>query len=308
MAKAKSFTEKIKITGYDELFGGSSGGRCDAGIQEIPLIDLHTFRNHPFKVKDDEAMEKLVESIKENGILVPAMARPLKEGGYEIISGHRRKHAAKLAGFSSMPVIVRKIDDDEAVISMVDANLQRERILPSEKAFSYKMKLEALKHQGKRNDLSVRETSVPGERKLEARDIVAMDSGESAALVRRYIRLTELQQELLDKVDANELGLKQGVEISYLKKNEQKSFLAVVNELSAKPSVEQAARIRNLSRDGRCTKESIYAVLKEEKAKPRSFVIKQERLLDYFPENVSDDVIEKTIFQLLDQRKEKAGD
>ena len=152
MAKAKSFTEKIKITGYDELFGGSAGGKCDAEIREIPLADLRPFQNHPFKVKDDEAMEKLAESIKENGVLVPAMARPLTEGGYEIISGHRRKHAAELAGFSSMPVIVREIDDDEAVIAMVDANLQREVILPSEKAFSYKMKLEALKHQGKRND------------------------------------------------------------------------------------------------------------------------------------------------------------
>ena len=302
MARGRQFADKIKITGYDELFGGGAGGRCDAEIKEIPLADIRPFANHPFKVKDDEEREKLAESVKENGVIVPALARP-SEGKYELISGHRRKRAAELAGLTSMPVIVRDIDDDAATIAMVDANLQRERILPSEKAFSYKMKLEALKRQGKRSDLIEQVTCDPGEHRLKARDIVAKDAGESAAQVRRFIRLTELQQELLDKVDANELGLKQGVEISYLTKNEQKSFLSVVNELSAKPSVEQAARIRNLSRDGRCTKESIYAVLKEEKAKPRSFVIKQERLLDYFPENVSDDVIERTIFGLLDKWK-----
>ena len=307
MAKAKSFTEKIKITGYDELFGGSAGGKCDAEIREIPLADLRPFQNHPFKVKDDEAMEKLAESIKENGVLVPAMARPLTEGGYEIISGHRRKHAAELAGFSSMPVIVREIDDDEAVIAMVDANLQREVILPSEKAFSYKMKLEALKHQGKRNDLD-ETTCVPKEHKLKARDRIAYDAGESAAQVRRYIRLTELIQELLDKVDTNDLGLKQGVEISYLNKNEQRSFLLVVNELAIKPSVDQTIRIRNLSKDGHCTRDSIYAVLKEKPAKTRKIVIRQEKLAEYFPDDISDEVIERTIFQLLDQWKEKAGD
>ena len=303
MAK-RTFADKIKITGYDELFGGSAGGKCDAEIREILLSDILPFANHPFKVKDDEEMERLVKSVKENGVIVPALARP-SEGKYELISGHRRKHAAELAGLSTMPVIVREIDDDAATIAMVDANLQREVILPSEKAFSYKMKLEALKHQGKRNDLDEQLTSVPGERKLEARDKIAKDAGESAAQVRRYIRLTELLHELLEMIDANELGLKQGVEISYLNKNEQKSFLSVMKELSAKPKLEQATKIKKLSREGRCSRDAIYAVLKEEKNRPRSFVIKPEKLSNYFPDNVSDDVIERTIFALLDKWKKE---
>ena len=307
MAKAKSFTEKIKITGYDELFGGSAGGKCDAEIREIPLADLRPFQNHPFKVKDDEAMEKLAESIKENGVLVPAMARPLTEGGYEIISGHRRKHAAELAGFSSMPVIVRTIDDDEAVIAMVDANLQREVILPSEKAFSYKMKLEALKHQGKRSDIQ-EITSVRFGQRLDARKKVAEDAGVSGTQIQRYIRLTNLSPDLLDMVDQKKIGFNQAVEISYLNVSEQKLLVGVLEELNAKPSVVQANRIRALSKEKRCTKESIYAVLKDEVPKQRKFVIRQERLAEYFPDDISDEVIERTIFQLLDQWKEKAGD
>ena len=302
MAK-RTFADKIKITGYDELFGGSAGGKCDAEIREILLSDILPFANHPFKVMDDEEMEKLVESVKENGVIIPALARP-SEGKYELISGHRRKRAAELAGLSTMPVIVREIDDDVATIAMVDANLQRKIILPSEKAFSYKMKLEALKHQGKRNDLGDA-TSVPEEQKLFARDRVAKDAGESAAQVRRYIRLTELLHELLEMVDANELGLKQGVEISYLNKNEQKSFLSVMKELSIKPKLEQATKIKKLSREGRCSRDAIYAVLKEEKNRPRSFVIKPEKLSNYFPDNVSDDVIERTIFALLDKWKKE---
>ncbi len=300
---AKSFKDKIKITGYDELFGGSAGGDCDAKIKEIPLNELHPFKNHPFKVRDDEDMNKLIESIKENGVLVPAMARSRSNGGYEIISGHRRRHAAELAGLSSIPVIVRDIEDDEAVISMVDANLQRETILPSEKAFSYRMKLEALKHQGKRSDLCGDETSVPGERRLEAREKIAKDSGESAAQVRRYIRLTELIPGLLDRVDTGELGLKQGVEISYLNRNEQKSVLSVIKELSCKPSLEQAQKIKDLAKEGHCSRDSIYAVLREEPKKARKVVIKQDRLADYFSEDISDQEIEQTIFKLLDDWK-----
>ena len=292
---------------YDELFGGSSGGRCDAEIREIPLIDLHPFRNHPFKVKDDEAMEKLVESIKENGVLVPAMARPLEGGGYELVSGHRRKRAAEIAGLSSMPVIIREIDDDDAVISMVDVNLQREVILPSEKAFSYKMKMEALKHQGKRSDIQ-QATSVQFGQKLDARKKVAEDAGESSTQVQRYIRLTNLDTRLLDMVDQKEIGLNQAVELSYLNRTEQKSLASVLRELCVKPSIAQAARIRNLSRDGHCTKDAIYAVLKEEPPKTRKIVIRQDKLAEYFPEGISDKVIEKTIIQLLDQWKKKAGD
>ena len=306
---AKSFRDKIQITGYDELFGGSSGGACDADIREIALAELHPFAGHPFKVKDDEEMERLVESVKENGILVPALARTDKaSGGYELISGHRRKRAAELAGLSSMPVIVRDIDDDTSTIAMVDANLQREKILPSEKAFAYKMKLEALKHQGKRNDIGQEATCGPRDHKLKARDIVAEDAGESAVQVRRYIRLTELCEGLLDKVDEGNIGLKQGVEFSYLNKNEQRSLLSVLNELDIRPSTEQATRIRSLSKEGHCTKDSIYAVLHEEPNKPRKFVIKSDQLAKYFPENVSDEVIERTIFELLDKWKKQTGD
>ena len=303
-----AFREKIKITGYDDLFGGSAGGVCDADIREIALAELHPFMGHPFKVKDDEEMEKLVESIKENGILVPALARKAKSGGYEMISGHRRKRAAELAGLHSMPVIVREIDDDTSTIAMVDANLQRERILPSEKAFAYKMKLEALKHQGKRSDLVEESTSVPMEQRYTAREMVAKDAGESTAQVQRFIRLTELTEPLLDMLDKNDLGLRQGVEFSYLNKTEQKSLFSVLKELDVKPTMEQASRIRGLSKDGRCTKEAIYAVLKEEPVKPRRFVIKPDRLAQYFPENVSDDVIERTIFDLLDKWKKQTGD
>ena len=299
MGRTKSFADKIKITGYDELFGGSSGGKCDAQIMEVSLRELYPFENHPFKVKDDEEMEKLVESVKENGVLVPAMARPRKGGGYELISGHRRRRAAELAGLSSMPVIVREIDDDEAVISMVDANLQREVILPSEKAFSYKMKLEALKHQGKRMDL----TSGQNDQKLNARKRMAEDSGESESKVRRYIRLTELIPDLLNMVDENRVGFQPGVEMSFLNKTEQKTLLFVMKEMQVKPTVKQAIRLKALSKDGRCSRDAIYAVLKEEPCKPRKVVIRSDKLADYFPENVSEEVIERTIFDLLDEWK-----
>lgn len=198
-----------------------------------------------------------------------------------------------------MPFIVREMDDDEAVIAMVDANLQREKILPSEKAFSYKMKLEAIKHQGKRSDL----TSVQNEQKSDARKKVADDSGESAAQVQRYIRLTNLVDGLLEMVDEKRIGFSQGVEASYLNRKEQKAVLAVLAEMNASPSVVQMARLRELSREGRCTKEAVYAVLKEEPSKPRKFVIRQERLAKYFPDNVADDVIERTIYGLLDEWK-----
>lgn len=303
---AKSYKDKIRITGYDELFGGSSGGICDTQIKEIPLSELHSFKNHPFKVKDDGDMVRLAESIAEHGVLVPAMARPREDGGYELVSGHRRKRAAEMAGLRCMPVIVAELDDDEAVLSMVDANLQRETVLPSEKAYSYKMKLEALKHQGKKGGDAYNPTSGPGEQKLCTRDIVAKDAGESAAQVRRYIRLTELTEELLDMVDEGMVSLKPAVEISYLNRNEQKAFLSVLKELGRKPNLSQAVRIRNLSRDKHCTKDAIYAILHEDGNRARKFVIDPKRLTEYFPENASDEEIEQTIFRLLDKWREGA--
>lgn len=304
---AKSFAGKIKLTGYDELFGGDASGRCDAQLQEIPLRDLRPFAHHPFKVRDDEDMAKLTESIKDYGIFVPALVRPHPDGGYEILSGHRRAYAANKAGLTMMPAIVREIDDDEAVIAMVDANLQREKILPSEKAFSYKMKLEALKHQGKRRDLEEQSTSDHRDQKLGAREKVALDAGESGPQIQRYIRLTELNSDLLEKTDAGVIGLRQGVEFSYLNTVEQKSLNAVICDLEVHPSTAQASKIRALSKEHCCTKEAIYAVLREEPTKPRQFVIKSKKLAEYFPENVSDDVIERTIFELLDKWKAQTG-
>ena len=303
MAKVRQFADKIKITGYDELFGGGAGVKCDAEIREIPLADIRPFANHPFKVKDDEEMEKLAESVKENGVIVPALARP-SEGKYELISGHRRKRAAELAGLTSIPVIVRDIDDDAATIAMVDANLQRERILPSEKAFSYKMKLEALKHQGKRNDL----TSVHNEQKLMAREQVAEEAGESMAQVQRFIRLTELCSDFLKMLDEKKMALLVGVDLSYLDKDEQTIVLDQLKELQITMSTAQSGRIRELSNDGKCTAESVYAVLSEEKPKERKFVMKSKKISEYFPAETSQEEIEEIIFGLLDKWRESTKD
>ena len=307
MSKPIIDKSKIVITGYDDLFGGSSGGKCDADITEVSLKDLKAFKDHPFKVRDDEEMRKLAESIKEYGVLMPALVRPHPHGGYELISGHRRARAAQIAGKSFIPAIVMDVDDDTSIIAMVDSNLHREVILPSEKAFSYKMKLEAIKHQGKRTDIDEGTTSVPGEQKLFARDIVARDAGESAAQVRRYIRLTELTEDLMQMVDDGVVGLKQGVELSYLNKNEQRSVYSIIRDLSVKINLEQASRIKSLSKSGHCSRDSIYAVLHEEPIKPRKFVIKPDKLSEYFGDNVSDDVIERTIFGLLDKWKKEKG-
>ena len=303
MSKPIIDKSKIVITGYDDLFGGSSGGKCDADITEVSLKDLKAFKDHPFKVRDDEEMRKLAESIKEYGVLMPALVRPHPHGGYELISGHRRARAAQIAGKSFIPAIVMDVDDDTSIIAMVDSNLHREVILPSEKAFSYKMKLEAIKHQGRRTDL----TSVHNEQRLDARAIVAADAGESKAQVQRLIRLTFLIRELLERVDNGELGLVQGVELSYLNQNEQKSVNAVLKELKTKVSVNQARMIKSLSKSGHCSRDSIYAVLHEEPIKPRKFVIKPDKLSEYFGDNVSDDVIERTIFGLLDKWKKEKG-
>ena len=234
----KSSARNIELKSVDDLFA-TEESRADAQrekVQEIPLGELHPFRNHPFKVKDDAAMQDTVDSVREYGVLVPAIARPDPNGGYELIAGHRRHHASELAGKETMPVIVRDLDDDAATIIMVDSNLQREELLPSERAFAYKMKLEALKHQGARTDL----TSVQLGQKLSARDQVAKAAGESAIQIQRFIRLTELIPELLDMVDERKIALNPAVELSHLKKEEQTLLLEAMDSEQATPSLSQA--------------------------------------------------------------------
>ena len=285
----------IKITSYANLLGLSGDD-----VLLIPLCNHHDFKDHPFHVTDDEAMEKLVESVKEQGVLVPILVRRLPDESFEIIAGHRRKRAAELAGLNDIPAISKKMDDDEAVIAMVDSNLQREEILPSEKAFSYKMKLEALKHQGKRTDL----TSVRIERKLEAREQVAEDAGESVSQIQRYLRLTELVGGLLEMTDRKEIGISIAVELSYLPGATQEIVLEVMGELKAKPNIIQAERLKKLQQENMCTKEAIHAVLSEAPPKERKFVMKQNKLSEYFPPETTQEEIEETIYGLLEKWKE----
>ena len=282
----------IRISSFGNMIGISGDD-----VVLIPISQLQDFRNHPFRVTDDEAMDKLMDSIREQGILVPITVRKLEEEKYEIISGHRRKHAAELAGLIEIPAIIKKLDDDEAVIAMVDSNLQREEILPSEKAFSYRMKLEALKRQGKRTDL----TSVQIERKLEAREIVAEEAGESVSQIQRYLRLTELLPKLLEMTDRKELGFSVAVEISYLKQEEQEALLEEMEKVGVRPSPVQIERLKKLSQEGSCSADAIHAVLGEEPAKPRKFVMKSKKISEYFPQETTQEEIEQIIFSLLDQ-------
>ena len=240
----------ISLKGYDDIFS-TDQSRAEAKqerVQEIPLSELHPFEGHPFRVVDDEEMMKTAESVRDFGVLTPAIVRPDPDGGYEIISGHRRHRASELAGKETMPVIVREMDDDAAIILMVDANLQRETILPSERAFAYSMKLDAIKHQGERSDLTSRQ--VVG--KLEAADLVGADSGESGRQVQRYIRLTELIPELLDMVDNGQLKFNPAVELSYLAREEQQDFLSAMDYAQTTPSLSQAQRIKKLAQEGEC--------------------------------------------------------
>ena len=289
----------INLKPLDDLFA-TEESRADAQrekVQEIPLGELHPFRNHPFKVKDDAAMQDTVDSVREYGVLVPAIARPDPNGGYELIAGHRRHHASELAGKETMPVIVRDLDDDAATIIMVDSNLQREELLPSERAFAYKMKLEALKHQGARTDL----TSVQFGQKLSARDQVAKAAGESAIQIQRFIRLTELIPELLDMVDERKIALNPAVELSHLKKEEQTLLLEAMDSEQATPSLSQAQRLKKFSQQKMLSLDVMRAVMSEEKKTDLDRVtLKNETLRRYFPKSYTPKQMEDTIIKLLE--------
>ncbi len=295
----KSSARNIELKSVDDLFA-TEESRADAQrekVQEIPLGELHPFRNHPFKVKDDAAMQDTVDSVREYGVLVPAIARPDPDGGYELIAGHRRHHASELAGKETMPVIVRDLDDDAATIIMVDSNLQREELLPSERAFAYKMKLEALKHQGARTDL----TSVQLGQKLSSRDQVAKAAGESAIQIQRFIRLTELIPELLDMVDEHKIALNPAVELSHLKKEEQTLLLEAMDSEQATPSLSQAQRLKKFSQQKMLSLDVMRAVMSEEKKNDLDRVtLKNETLRKYFPKSYTPKQMEDTIIKLLE--------
>ena len=294
----------VSLKSFDDIFSTEESRQEEKleHIQQIPLSELHAFEGHPFRVVDDEEMQKVVDSVKEFGILTPLIARPDPYGGYEIISGHRRLHASELAGLESVPVIVREMDDDEAIIFMVDANLQRENILPSERAWAYRMKLDAMKHQGLRSDL----TSGPMVQKLATADLIGKDSGESGRQIRRFIRLTELIPELLDMVDEKQLAFRPAVELSYLKPNEQKDFLEAMDAAQATPSLSQAQRIKKLSQAGMCTLDAMCEVMNEEKKDDLSKVtISHEVLRKYFPRSYTPKQMEAQIIKLLDQWQKK---
>ena len=295
----KSSARNIELKSVDDLFA-TEESRADAQrekVQEIPLGELHPFRNHPFKVKDDAAMQDTVDSMREYGVLVPAIARPAPNGGYELIAGHRRHYASELAGKETMPVIVRDLDDDAATIIMVDSNLQREELLPSERAFAYKMKLEALKHQGARTDLTSRQ--VVG--KLEMADIVGKNMGESGRQVQRFIRLTELIPTLLDMVDERKIALNPAIELSYLKKEEQTLLLEAMDSEQATPSLSQAQRLKKFSQQKMLSLDVMRAVMSEEKKTDLDRVtLKNETLRKYFPKSYTPKQMEDTIIKLLE--------
>ena len=279
-----------------------SGSAADAAAKEqrteMPLSDLHPFEGHPFKVLDDELMAQTVESIKQIGVVSPLIVRPDPEGGYEILSGHRRLHAAQLAGLETVPVIVKEMDDDAAIIFMVDSNLQRENILPSERAFSYKMKLEAMKHQGERGDL----TSAQVGPKSWAAQVVAEEAGDSKSQVKRYIRLTNLIPEILDMLDEKKIAFNPAVELSYLKPSEQKEFLEAMDYAQASPSLSQAQRLKKLSQEGGCTLDAMCEVMNEIKKDELDHVtIKNEVLRKYFPKSYTPKQMQDTIIRLLEK-------
>lgn len=279
-----------------------SGSAADAAAKEkrteMPLSDLHPFEGHPFKVLDDELMEQTVESIKQIGVVSPLIVRPDPEGGFEILSGHRRLHAAQLAGLETVPVIVKEMDDDAAIIFMVDSNLQRENILPSERAFSYKMKLEAMKHQGQRGDL----TSDQVGQKSWAVNQLADDANESKTQVQRFIRLTNLIPEILDMVDEKKIAFNPAVELSYLKPSEQKEFLEAMDYAQASPSLSQAQRLKKLSQEGDCTLDAMCEVMNEiKKDKLDHVTIKNEVLRKYFPKSYTPKQMQDTIIRLLEK-------
>ena len=289
----------LALKGLDDLFSTEENRQEEQReqVQQIPIDALHPFTNHPFKVLDDEAMTRTVESIAQYGVLAPLIARPRPEGGYEIISGHRRQYAAKLAGLDTLPVIVRKMSDDAAVILMVDSNLQREHILPSERAFAYKMKLEALKNQGARSDL----TSDQVGQKLWSVEQVANDAGESKTQIQRFIRLTNLIQELLDMVDEKKIAFNPAVELSYLDESQQRDFLEAMEDTQNAPSFSQAQQLKKMAQQGEFSYEKAFDVMGQEKKSEKDTVtIKNETLRKYFPRSYTPRQMEEKIIQLLD--------
>ena len=297
----------VSLKGADDIFSTEESRQEQQReqVQQIPIGELFPFKNHPFKVLDDESMQRTVESVEQYGVLSPLIARPRPEGGYEIISGHRRQHAAQLAGLETLPVIVRNMDDDAAVLLMVDSNLQRENILPSERAFAYKMKLEALKNQGARSDLTCGQFG----HKLngaKARDIVADESGDNARNVQRFIRLTSLIPELLDMVDEKKIAFNPAVELSYLDESQQRDFLEAMNDTQNAPSLSQAQRLKKLAQDGHFSYDVAFAVMGEEKKDELDkVVIKNDTLRKYFPRSYTPKQMEDTIIKLLDQWQRK---
>lgn len=294
----KSSAKNVKLATVDDLFS-TEESRTSEKVVEIPLPDLHSFKNHPFKVRDDEAMMETADSVRQYGVLVPAIARPDPDGGYELIAGHRRRRASELAGKETMPVIVRDLDDDAATIIMVDSNLQREELLPSERAFAYKMKLEAIKHQGARTDL----TSVQVEQKLSARDRVAEEAGEKSGVqVMRYIRLTVLIPPLLDMVDEKKIAFNPAYELSFLKPEEQQMLLETMDYEQATPSLSQAQRMKKFSQDGKLTEEVMLAIMSEEKkGEPDKVTLTGDMLRKYFPKSYTPQKMQETIIKLLEQ-------
>ena len=290
----------LALKGLDDLFSTEENRQEEQReqVQQIPIDALHPFTNHPFKVLDDEAMTRTVESIAQYGVLAPLIARPRPEGGYEIISGHRRKHAAELAHLDTVPVIVRNMKDDAATILMVDSNLQREHILPSERAFAYKMKLDAIKNQGARSDLTSSQVGT----KLRADEKVAKDSGESRNQVQRFVRLTNLVPELLDMVDEKKISFNPAVELSYLDEKQQQDFLEAMDALQNAPSLSQAIRIKKLAQQSEFDYDAVYDIMNEEKKSELDTVtIKNETLRKYFPRNYTPRQMENIIIKLLDQ-------
>ena len=306
----KSSAKKVELAPYDDLFS-TEESRQDAKLEkvrEIPLSELHPFKNHPFKVKDDEAMMETADSVRQYGVLVPAIARPDPEGGYELVAGHRRHRASELAEKETMPVIVRDLDDDAATIIMVDSNLQRESLLPSERAFAYKMKLEAMKHQGERMDLTCSQVGnkSAGKKSQTSIQLVASQAGESQRQVQRYIRLTELIPELLDMVDEKKIALNPAYELSFLKKEEQRDLLDAMDSEQATPSLSQAQRLKKYSQEGHLTLDMMRVIMGEEKKSDLDKVIfTSDTLRKYFPKSYTPQRMQETIIKLLEAWQKK---
>ena len=292
MAKTGS-ASKIKIDSFDDLFGSSleETSKQTEQVVEVPLEDLHTFKNHPFRVLDDAKMEETVESIKKYGVLMPGIARPRKEGGYEIIAGHRRKRGSELVGKDTMPVFISNYTDDEATIIMVDTNIQREDILPSEKAKAYSMKYEAMKHQGKTGGNTL--------------DVIGEQAGESGKTVQRYIRLAQLSDELLELIDKKKIGFVQGVDISYLTAEAQNWVFAIADTQKINITTTQSAKLKEYAKSGELTFAMVDLILSEKKVTERKLIIKTEKISQYFPEDYSNEDMEKVIVQLLDEWRRK---